>query len=250
MDKQKMEQKPDERRLPERLLAIQNELKAPKGQYNSFGKYKYRSAEDILEAVKPLAEQHSVLIYCSDNIVMVGNRIYVKATATAEDVTGRCSAITVTAFAREPDDKKGMDASQITGTASSYARKYALNGLLCIDDAKDADTRPLEMSPQQRNSSPVNKFTVAAAKSPYKPPKARMGDCISRLTFTSNAEDFASTAFRHPRGQENDRQKSVCKKSQSPLRHPRAMQSAHHPVLTCKWDCYRKPQAGLRRLFL
>ena len=120
MDEQKMEQKPDERRLPERLLAIQNELKAPKGQYNSFGKYKYRSAEDILEAV--------------------GNRIYVKATATAEDVTGRCSAITVTAFAREPDDKKGMDASQITGTASSYARKYALNGLLCIDDAKDADT--------------------------------------------------------------------------------------------------------------
>ena len=140
MDEQKMEQKPDERRLPERLLAIQNELKAPKGQYNSFGKYKYRSAEDILEAVKPLAEQHSVLIYCSDDIVMVGNRIYVKATATAEDVTGRCSAITVTAFAREPDDKKGMDASQITGTASSYARKYALNGLLCIDDAKDADT--------------------------------------------------------------------------------------------------------------
>lgn len=140
MDEQKMEQKPDERRLPERLLAIQNELKAPKGQYNSFGKYKYRSAEDILEAVKPIAMKHNVLIYCSDDIVMVGNRIYVKAIATAEDVTGICNAIAVTAFAREPDDKKGMDASQITGTASSYARKYALNGLLCIDDAKDADT--------------------------------------------------------------------------------------------------------------
>lgn len=248
MDEQKMEQKPDERRLPERLLAIQNELKAPKGQYNSFGKYKYRSAEDILEAVKPLAEQHSVLIYCSDDIVMVGNRIYVKATATAEDVTGRCSAITVTAFAREPDDKKGMDASQITGTASSYARKYALNGLLCIDDAKDADTDAYQTAGNAPTAK--QKFTAATAKSPYKPQRARMGDCISRLTFTSNAEGFASTAFRHPRGQENDRQKSVCKKSQSPLRHPRAMQSAHHPVLTCKWDCYRKPQAGLRRLFL
>lgn len=252
MDEQKMEQKPDERRLPERLLAIQNELKAPKGQYNSFGKYKYRSAEDILEAVKPLAEQHSVLIYCSDDIVMVGNRIYVKATATAEDVTGRCSAITVTAFAREPDDKKGMDTSQITGTASSYARKYALNGLLCIDDAKDADTDAYQTAgnaPTAKQQQP-RQITVATAKSPYKPQRARMGDCISRLTFTSSAEGFALTVFRHLRGQENDRQKSICEESESPLRHPGAMQSAHHPILACKWDCYRKPQAGLRGLFL
>lgn len=119
------------------LKKIQTELKAPKGQYNSFGKYHYRSAESILEAVKPLLAKYNAELTLSDDIIEVGGRIYVKAIATIADGT---STVTATAFAREPEDKKGMDSSQITGTASSYARKYALNGLFLIDDTKDADT--------------------------------------------------------------------------------------------------------------
>lgn len=119
------------------LIKIQQELKAPKGQYNSFGKYKYRSAEDILEAVKPLLGKYNAQLTLSDEIIAVGDRVYVKAVATFTD--GNATEV-VSAYAREPDDKKGMDASQITGTASSYARKYALNGLFLIDDTKDADT--------------------------------------------------------------------------------------------------------------
>lgn len=121
----------------DKLIAIQSELKAPKGQYNSFGKYKYRSAEDILEAVKPLCVKHNVLLTLTDSIELIGERYYVKATARVSDGT---NVVEVTALAREDLDKKGMDGSQITGTASSYARKYALNGLFCIDDTKDADT--------------------------------------------------------------------------------------------------------------
>lgn len=121
----------------EKLIKIQKELKAPKGQYNSFGKYKYRSAEDILEAVKPLCAENGVMLTLSDTLEYIGDRYYVKATAT---VTDKEDTVTVTAYAREEETKKGMDGSQITGTASSYARKYALNGLFLIDDTKDADT--------------------------------------------------------------------------------------------------------------
>lgn len=109
------------------LIAIQSELKAPKGQYNSFGKYKYRSCEDILEAVKPLLKAHECALNLCDDIVNVGDRYYVKATARITNASGESA--TATAFAREDFDKKGMDGAQITGTASSYARKYALNGL-------------------------------------------------------------------------------------------------------------------------
>ena len=119
------------------LMQIQAELKAPKGRYNSFGKYKYRSCEDILEAVKPLLAKCGCTMTITDEIVEVGGRIYVKATAS---IKTDADEVSVTAFAREPDAKKGMDESQITGTASSYARKYALNGLFLIDDTKDADT--------------------------------------------------------------------------------------------------------------
>ena len=120
------------------LIEIQNTLKAPKGQYNSFGKFKYRSCEDILEAVKPLLKKHTCTLTLSDEIVLCGTRIYIKATATLTNESGEKEV--VTAFAREDEAKKGMDGSQITGTSSSYARKYALNGLFCIDDTKDADT--------------------------------------------------------------------------------------------------------------
>ena len=121
----------------DKLRAVQQKLKAPKNQYNSFGKYRYRSCEDILEGVKPLLEEVGATIVLTDIIEQIGDRFYIKATATFMD---GLDIICNTAYARESDDKKGMDASQITGTASSYARKYALNGLLLIDDTKDADT--------------------------------------------------------------------------------------------------------------
>ena len=119
----------------EKLAKIQKELKAPKDLRNNFGGYNYRSAESILEAVKPLLD--GAILTLEDDIMLVGDRFYIKATATFQDGD---YVKTTTAFAREPETKKGMDDSQITGTASSYARKYALNGLFCIDDNKDADT--------------------------------------------------------------------------------------------------------------
>lgn len=123
--------------LVKSLMEIQRDLKAPKGQYNSFGKYKYRSGEDILEAVKPMNAEKGLLLTLSDEPTLVGDWHYIKATAT---ITNGKETHTVTAYARESLNKKGMDDSQITGTASSYARKYALNGLYLIDDTKDADT--------------------------------------------------------------------------------------------------------------
>lgn len=137
------------------LLAIQAELKAPKGQYNSFGKYKYRSAEDILEAVKPLLLKNGCTMTLSDELINIGDRYYVKATAK---ITSKDESVAVTALAREPEDKKGMDSSQITGTASSYARKYALNGLFLIDDTKDADT---DEYAQQTGRTQVTKKLVS-----------------------------------------------------------------------------------------
>lgn len=117
-----------------KLCEIQKSLNAPKEQYNKFGKYKYRSCEDILEAVKPLLGDSILTI--SDEIVHIGDRFYVKATAVLIDGTSKYE---VSGYAREPENRKGMDESQITGAASSYARKYALNGMFCIDDAKDDD---------------------------------------------------------------------------------------------------------------
>ena len=119
------------------LIAIQSELRAPKTQVNKFGGYKYRKAEDILEAVKPLLAKQKCTLIITDDIVLVGNRIYVKATATIKNEKGECE--TSTGWAREEESKKGMDASQITGASSSYARKYALNGLFAIDDNADSD---------------------------------------------------------------------------------------------------------------
>lgn len=121
----------------ERVTALQNELKAPKSRYNSFGKYAYRSCEDIVEAVKPLCEKYGLMLHISDSIELVGERFYVKAEARIRDGV---NVLYSCGWAREDETKKGMDGSQITGTASSYARKYALNGLLLIDDTKDADT--------------------------------------------------------------------------------------------------------------
>jgi hypothetical protein len=118
------------------LSIIQSELKAPKGQFNSFGKYKYRSCEDIVEAVKPVLLKYNFALIITDELVLIGERYYIKATAV---ITNGTISYNASAFAREEEIKKGMDCSQITGSASSYARKYALNGLFAIDDTKDAD---------------------------------------------------------------------------------------------------------------
>ena len=122
----------------ETLSHIQVELKAPKNLYNSFGRYKYRNAESILEAAKPLCAKYGCTLTVSDEVILIGSRYYIKATATVRDKDG--NAASATALAREDETKKGMDGAQITGTSSSYARKYALNGLFCIDDTKDPDS--------------------------------------------------------------------------------------------------------------
>lgn len=122
-----------------RLIEIQTKLKAPKNQYNSFGKYNYRSCEDILEGVKPLLKETGLALIITDEIISLDGRFYVKATASLFDNDGKTVAST-SALAREEETKKGMDGSQVTGASSSYARKYALNGLFAIDDTKDADS--------------------------------------------------------------------------------------------------------------
>lgn len=165
--------------LHKKLWTIQQTLNAPKNQRNNFGGYNYRSAEDILEAVKPLLQ--NITLTVSDEIVLIGNRYYVKATATLSDGE---DVIAVTAYAREEESKKGMDASQLTGATSSYARKYALNGLFCIDDAKDPDTdayaKQTNQQPRQQKNPPkqqqqkappnpdevLARFCDAAAKAP------------------------------------------------------------------------------------
>lgn len=120
------------------LITIQSGLKCPKNQRNNFGGYNYRNCEDIMEAVKPLLKETGCTLTVTDEVLLIGTRFYVKATATLRNSAGESE--TTTAFAREEETKKGMDASQITGASSSYARKYALNGLFCIDDVKDSDT--------------------------------------------------------------------------------------------------------------
>jgi hypothetical protein len=139
------------------LAVIQSRLKAPKGQYNSFGKYNYRSCEDIVEAVKPLLAEQGCALMMSDELVFVGDRYYIKATVTIQNAAGEQAQCT--ALAREEEEKKGMDASQITGTASSYARKYALNGLFLIDDTKDADTNAY-YEQTRNNPPPAQKKTI------------------------------------------------------------------------------------------
>lgn len=147
--------------LNQRVGDIQHKLKAPKGQYNSFGKYNYRSCEDILEGVKPLLKEHNLALLIDDEIVQIGERYYVKATAKITD--GR-EIVSATAYAREPDTKKGMDESQITGATSSYARKYALNALLCIDDTKDADTMDNSKKPAQQTQETVYNWQTLKAR--------------------------------------------------------------------------------------
>lgn len=140
--------------LKSKLMHIQTELKAPKNLYNSFGKYHYRNAEGIQEALKPFEKEYGVIVTLSDEIVEVGGRVYVKATATITDAE---ESISVTAYAREALDKKGMDDAQVTGATSSYARKYALNGLFLLDDTKDVDTEEYQSAGKQGANKATSK---------------------------------------------------------------------------------------------
>lgn len=184
------------------LIEIQRELKAPKGQRNNFGNYNYRSCEDILEAVKPLCHKNKCVLTISDEIVEVGGRIYVKALACLTAIDSLQPIASSTAYARESESKKGMDASQITGSASSYARKYALNGLFCIDDTKDADT--------------MDNRSVAQDK-PAKPKMADSGQrktleaYMKRFTQTNNVKaiDYISEALANPELTEEEAQKII-----------------------------------------
>lgn len=141
------------------LIEIQKELKAPKSQTNAFGKYKYRSLEDILEAVKPIMYAKKCFLIINDNIELVGERFYVKATATLYNDEGQ--TVSVSAFAREDADKKGMDLSQLTGATSSYARKFALNGLFAIDDSADSDSTNDISADQKNHSRTINEAEMS-----------------------------------------------------------------------------------------
>ena len=173
----------------EKLLKIQTELKAPKNQRNNFGGYDYRSCEDILEAVKPLCEKYNVVTLIEDAIVMVGERYYVRATAILVDLEdqkdGQIATIENVAYAREEENKKGMDASQVTGATSSYARKYALNGLFCIDDTKDADTDAYQKQNKTENTQKTK--TTYANKTqnsqPQQTPKNTISDAQRKRLF-------------------------------------------------------------------
>jgi len=156
-----------EKTIYEKLLAVQNELKAPKDKRNNFGGYNYRSCEGILEAVKPLLQEQGLMLTIKDEVVNIGDRYYVRATVLLDDISSN-GEIAITALAREEEAKKGMDASQITGTASSYARKYALNGLFLIDDTKDADTDEFHRTTQE-NGQKTN-----VATQPNQPPAKKI----------------------------------------------------------------------------
>jgi hypothetical protein len=138
-----------------KLLSIQNELKAPKNQYNKFGNYNYRSCEDILEAIKPLCLKYGAVVLIDDYVTQVGERFYVKAKASLLDIDTQ-EEVYACAYARESENKKGMDSAQVTGATSSYARKYALNGLFCIDDTKDVDTHAYQEKKRANNKQSQN----------------------------------------------------------------------------------------------
>ena len=185
------------------LAEFQSKLKAPKGQYNNFGKYKYRSAEDIVEAVKPIINPEGFSLILSDEIIQVGERIYVKAIVTLSNGTINYQT---TAFAREEEEKKGMDSSQITGAASSYARKYALNGLFAIDDTADSDATNDHYDKKQSHDNQVqNKETDEKPWIDDKTIKKILGTMrlekptmIGSVTFNNNNEivDYVTKKYR------------------------------------------------------
>ena len=182
----------------QKLNKIQTELKAPKGQYNQFGKYKYRNCEDILEALKPLLKETQTIIVINDRILSIEGRFYVEATATLYDCESeQAMSISNTALAREEDSKKGMDGSQVTGASSSYARKYALNGLFAIDDTKDADSQDNREKESARRIQGINTDVeeVAAKKLTTQHLNILIKACAN-AKINGNAEEFWKSRYR------------------------------------------------------
>lgn len=184
------------------LREMQAELKAPKGQYNSFGKYKYRSAEDILEAVKPLAVKHKLTFHIDDTIVMVGDRIYIKSTVVVQNDAGE--EVTSSSYAREEETKKGMDGSQVTGAASSYARKYALNAMLLIDDTKDSDAT----NSHGQDNAPEPKKNVSQKSDD----KDLMTKSIEHIKGSANKQQAYDTIMKHYADKFTEKQIEAIKK--------------------------------------
>lgn len=176
-----------------KLLEIQQELKVPKNQYNSFGGFKYRSCEDILTAFKPLEEKHKVILLLNDEAVQVGESIFIKATAKLVDIESEQESVETNAYAMHPIDKKGMDDSQMSGTASSYARKYALNALFAIDDTKDADTD--EYAKQTSKSKPANGTNIE-----FDVVRKELKGCVSAEAVDAYGEDLKK---KYPKMSEN-----------------------------------------------
>lgn len=168
-------------KINQQLRELQAELKAPKNQRNNFGKYNYRSAEDILEALKPLAVKHKLTFLIYDRITVAGDRVYVEAVVVCRSDEGE--ELVATAYAREEESKKGMDGSQVTGAASSYARKYALNGMLLIDDTKDSDATNTGDTPTMSTGFPLPANQTATA-TPQKP--TVMDDAVNYLKNLPN----------------------------------------------------------------
>lgn len=188
-----------------KLIKVQATLNAPKGQFNAFGKYHYRSCEDIMGAVKPLLAEHGLVQFVSDEIEMIGDRFYVKATVT---VTDGSTTHSVSAYARESLSKKGMDDAQVTGATSSYARKYALNGMYNIDDTKDADTNEYREQAKQKANQQVkqqatgfdpneclSKFTSAASTANMQMLKALFGQCWKDLSAHKELQSKAKEIY-------------------------------------------------------
>ena len=171
----------------EKLTEVQNELKAPKSKYNSFGKYNYRSCEDILEAVKPILKAKRLAMTVKDDVFNIGDRFYIMATVTVFDCESE-EKVTTTAYAREDADKKGMDGSQITGSSSSYARKYALNGMFAIDDTKDADswnTHDKDRTVEKKEAERATEEQVAKLRALYKGKEDKLTELLDKYGITN-----------------------------------------------------------------
>ena len=171
----------------EKLTEVQNELKAPKSKYNSFGKYNYRSCEDILEAVKPILKSKRLAMTVKDDVFNIGDRFYIMATVTVFDCESE-EKVTTTAYAREDADKKGMDGSQITGSSSSYARKYALNGMFAIDDTKDADswnTHDKDRTVEKKEAERATEEQIAKLRALYKGKEDKLTELLDKYDITN-----------------------------------------------------------------
>ena len=188
-----------------KLSAIQAELKAPKSQYNKFGGYAYRKAEDILEALKPLLSKYGCALICTDELVHEGERYYIRARASLRDTEGN-GEISAFAYAREEQEKKGMDGSQVTGASSSYARKYALNGLFCIDDTADSDTTNQggAMAPETPVEKPKTTRTKKTSTKEEKAPQAPVSEPAKKVVTDQNIKKIVDWVCAVPEGEQRD----------------------------------------------